>query len=188
MPASASAPDLRTRNICLWLISCLLLGCIIVGCGLLIKYVFFNAPIQVAEIGLTLIAIPWLFWFLTYLYRCISRSFCNPNPSGASAAGGGGMSRRLASISGSNAPSKRSAAVANDSPVVSPGSAARRVHFGDVIVLNEQDEQKQYGSESDGHHEKASSTGSSNNDYDDISSPESQVECERPLSTSRPSS
>lgn len=59
-----------------WLVACLLFVCVAAGGGCLVMYVVLpdsDTSSWLPLAGVTLVCLPWLFWFLTFLYRIISR-------------------------------------------------------------------------------------------------------------------
>ncbi|PIA47553.1 hypothetical protein AQUCO_01400297v1 [Aquilegia coerulea] len=176
------APDPRTRSICVWVLSCLFLCIIIAGCVYLILYIAVEPRADYAILGLALIATPWVFWFLTFLYRCCFKPVISAVGGGGILARGGGVP--LATTAGASAATSRRGAVDSDSMVENSG--ARRVRFGDAVVVETEKSGNQQGQDNHQRTPSSSSSSSRHNDYDDISSPESG-ECERPLASLTPS-
>lgn len=59
-----------------WLVASLLFVCVAAGGGCLVMYVVLpdsDTSSWLPLAGVTLVCLPWLFWFLTFLYRIISR-------------------------------------------------------------------------------------------------------------------
>ncbi|RYR66216.1 uncharacterized protein LOC107480170 [Arachis duranensis] len=63
----------------IWLITCILFISILAGGGCLLAYIVLpesqTSPL-IPILGVTLVCLPWAFWFLTCLYRIFSRWCC----------------------------------------------------------------------------------------------------------------
>ncbi|KAF3968866.1 hypothetical protein CMV_007288 [Castanea mollissima] len=125
--------EARKEDLRIYIISFLFFSCIVCG-GVFLSIYLFLPQSQSSSwypiVGLILVGVPWLFWFLAYLYRCIkprhdeseiNQGGCNndgPCPPAVSA-------------------------TSDESPLDSPGGGGgeRRVHFGAVIVLGKEADQ-----------------------------------------------
>ncbi|KAK7247599.1 hypothetical protein RIF29_42485 [Crotalaria pallida] len=102
----------------IWLVTCLLLISILAGGACLVAYMVLpesETSSWISIIGVTLVCLPWAFWFLTFLYRVISRC-CGlrvgggygANGGGGRSVGGGGIASRNADVEGAGQSSKGS--------------------------------------------------------------------------------
>ncbi|KAF9609740.1 hypothetical protein IFM89_018188 [Coptis chinensis] len=176
-------PDPRTGSLCVWVLSLFLFVSIVTGTAFLVIAAIKDTPPWYPYAGIALVGIPWLFWLFTYLYRCITRGGSSPIDVGGR---GGSVGRRgggpLAHMTSANAISSSRGAAAIDSPMETPRTTARTVHFGHAIVREEENGNQPA---QDDYQEKSASppSSSNNNHYEDISFPELR-ECERPLALS----
>ena len=79
----------------IWLISCFLFVSIAAGGGFLIMYMLLPESSSTSWLplaGVTLVCLPWLFWFITFFYRIVSRAcgFRMVIPGGGGDGGGKG--------------------------------------------------------------------------------------------------
>ncbi|KAF5451852.1 hypothetical protein F2P56_026915 [Juglans regia] len=117
-----------------YIISFMFFACIVTGGILLFLYIFVpqaDSASWYPIVGMILVGIPWAFWLFTYLYRCIKPStdtqLSKQNSSHRSTQPVGGAT---------NTDNSRSL----ESPLNSPcGGGQRRVHFGAVVVLGNED-------------------------------------------------
>ncbi|XP_021771878.1 uncharacterized protein LOC110736028 [Chenopodium quinoa] len=170
----AISEDSKAGICYIWVISSLLLIFTVSGAVFLVLYMIQPAYLDTSlypVIGGSLVCFPWFFWFLTLVYRIVSRACgfrmsCfgssgadHPDdavPSGVSArnSNGDGVSPiQIVSTgtsngvvdggNGSNVDLENGSGNENENRasgvVVQPGSP-RRVHFGGVVVLGEDDE------------------------------------------------
>ncbi|XP_010277050.1 PREDICTED: uncharacterized protein LOC104611610 [Nelumbo nucifera] len=80
----ARAEEKKKDDIRVYMISCLFFICITAGGALLSMYVTLpeTEPTTWYPIaGLTLVAIPWVFWILIFLYTCVKAAIILRNPS-----------------------------------------------------------------------------------------------------------
>ncbi|URE13791.1 hypothetical protein MUK42_22158 [Musa troglodytarum] len=127
----------RSRNLCIWFISCLFFLVLLAGGAFLVLYITLPETKDTAWFpiaGMTLVAVPWMFWFTTCIYRFV-------------ATGKEGAARPVPTRATSMSPSGGGAAATVDSPVNSPGGA-RRVRFGNATVMGTQNDAD--GAASDG--------------------------------------
>ena len=126
--------EARKEDVRIYIISFLFFSCIVCGGVLLSIYLFLpqsQSSTWYPIAGLILVGVPWLFWFLAYLYRCIrpghDKSEINE----------GGCSN------GRPCPPAVSATSEEECPLDSPcgGGGERRVHFGAVVVLGKEADQ-----------------------------------------------
>ncbi|CAN8229898.1 unnamed protein product [Cochlearia groenlandica] len=69
-------PDPGARRTFICLITCFLFLSIFAGGGCLIAYTIQPyPPIWLAYLGIFFVCLPWFFWFLTFAYRIVSRTF-----------------------------------------------------------------------------------------------------------------
>ncbi|XP_010269116.1 PREDICTED: uncharacterized protein LOC104605878 [Nelumbo nucifera] len=196
-----SVPDPRIGNICIWLISCFFLATITAGGVFLLLYIFFPETESTAWFpvaGMVLVSVPWLFWFLTLVYRCISRdsirgvAAVGPAAARCSTGGGGGGWRgggaNVAGVQTIDMGGVASSA-GPESPThaaESPDNRVRRVRFGAAVVVGELDDnmsqEKDDDDDDEENHQASVSIGSSV-EYDNLSSSDSR-ECELPLTLS----
>ncbi|XP_008781675.1 uncharacterized protein LOC103701418 [Phoenix dactylifera] len=125
MPPPLEARPDRKR---FWLVSCLLFIVLLIGGTFLVLYITHPAneiPFWFPIAGMILVAIPWLFWIMTCVYRSIAVRKDDverpPIRAAAVAPAGGGAAATT------NSP-------ATDTPVDSPGGA-RKVRFGHATVI-----------------------------------------------------
>ncbi|KAL5820123.1 hypothetical protein ACOSQ4_023965 [Xanthoceras sorbifolium] len=67
----------RSGYTVIWLISCFLFISIAAGGGFLVMYMVLPESPSTSWLplaGVTLVCLPWLFWFLTFFYRVVSRA------------------------------------------------------------------------------------------------------------------
>ncbi|XVF06787.1 hypothetical protein REPUB_Repub06bG0080600 [Reevesia pubescens] len=134
----------------IYIISTLFFACIISGGVFLCLYMFQpeseSAPWYTIT-GIILVAIPWIFWIATYIYRCCAFCCCQNN---------GGNVNRVQNRSTktesyvSAGPTARSIHLTEneDSPLRLPNGDHRHVHFGEVVVLGSSKyNQNDHGSE-----------------------------------------
>ncbi|GMG99823.1 hypothetical protein Nepgr_001663 [Nepenthes gracilis] len=144
----------RVASCYIWLISCVLFICIVVGGAFLFLYLFrpeFESPSWYPTAGIILVGLPWLFWFLTCLYRILSRTFgfrmvCWGMNYGGSQDRGASTGVDGFSGSGGDGGSVVNEAARVDSP--QNGDSARRVHFGGAVVVNEEEGRASEGNKS----------------------------------------
>lgn len=76
----------------IWLVTCLLFTSLLVGGGCLVAYMVLpetETTSWIPVVGVTLVGLPWAFWFLTCFYRVFTRCFgCRVD--NANDGGGGG--------------------------------------------------------------------------------------------------
>lgn len=125
MPRQERKEDAR-----IYIVIGLFFSCVISGGTFLGLYIFLP-PNDIKHwyptAGMILIGIPWAFWFLTYIYRCVrpGDKQCQPQEAFASPPA---THMEAATISSMNSPP------ADESPVKSP-DGARHVRFGEVVVI-----------------------------------------------------
>ncbi|KAG6725760.1 hypothetical protein I3843_02G037200 [Carya illinoinensis] len=118
----------------IYVISFMFFACIVTGGSLLFLYIFVpqtDSASWYPIVGMILVGIPWAFWLFTYLYRCIKPS----------------TDAQLNEQDSSRAPTPPLGGATNtenswslESPINSPCSGGqRRVHFGAVVVLGNED-------------------------------------------------
>ncbi|KAK1311500.1 hypothetical protein QJS10_CPA08g01099 [Acorus calamus] len=117
-------PPGRVGDVCIWVVSCLFFLVIVAGGVSLVMYLTLpdsDDSLWYLVAGMSLVAIPWLFWLLTCAYRSI---FHRPSTEGEGGSVATGQVGAVAVV----------AAVGNDSPVNSPGGG-RRVRFKAATVM-----------------------------------------------------
>lgn len=137
--------DKRSGDGRIWAVTCVFLLCIVGGGALLAVYIMPPAEgvdaYRYAVAGMVLVAIPWLFWLLTFLYRCSCKA-----------------SRRASAMQNSG---RAAVAAAVSTPVVGAGTTTvampaealdqsvwcgeRRVRFGGPTVFDDVGERRQHG-------------------------------------------
>ncbi|TXG60329.1 hypothetical protein EZV62_014902 [Acer yangbiense] len=73
----SSSDESRGGYKLIWLISCFLFVSIAAGGGFLIMYMLLPESSSTSWLplaGVTLVCLPWLFWFITFFYRIVSRA------------------------------------------------------------------------------------------------------------------
>ena len=193
MPA---AENPKVGGCYIWVISLLLFVCTISGAIFLVLYMTQNESTSSTSwypiIGVSLVCLPWFFWLLTFLYRIISRSFgfrfiCfNPFGSGhpddeiappANGSGGGGVGLSASVVANTGSGEGKMDIENRDEdgePRVprQPGSP-RRVHFGGVLIIGEENEDENEKNESP--RPSASSSSSSSSPPTSMQSNESEM-------------
>ncbi|CAL5195401.1 unnamed protein product [Lathyrus oleraceus] len=116
----------------IYVISCFFFGCTIGGGIFLCMYIFLpdiEALSCYLYVGMALVAIPWLSWFIIFIYRCIRpnnlQEHHNNNNHGKTTAIWTPKSPQTTSPSGAKS--------AADSPIA--GDEERRVQFGAVVEM-----------------------------------------------------
>ncbi|KAI0494398.1 hypothetical protein KFK09_024532 [Dendrobium nobile] len=108
-------PEGKAEDLCIWFITCFFFLLILSGGIFLVLYITQPEDDETGWfpiVGMALIAIPWIFWILTCLYRTIMPWYKSP-------------------------PTEAVAAPV-ESQVCSPGEG-RRVRFGETTVIGTQD-------------------------------------------------
>ncbi|GKV21587.1 hypothetical protein SLEP1_g31556 [Rubroshorea leprosula] len=132
----------------IWIVTCILFLFIAAGGICLLAYM--NLPESeithwLPIIGLSLVCLPWLFWFLTFVYRVISRKFGFRMVIGGNSGGGedGNVSVSGDGAEASTIDHAKVVDVAHDSslqlPMCSPAPSTdgKRVQFGATVVVGE---------------------------------------------------
>ncbi|KAJ3671630.1 hypothetical protein LUZ60_007709 [Juncus effusus] len=133
---------------CVWLISCLLFLLLLTGGVFLALYISLPSSAEHAwflPAGMGLVAAPWIFWILTCLYRCIVLQIKHSIGSGQDGSPPPPQQQVV----------RQSTAVARAAPLTpvieegpeSPDGAARKVRFGNVMVANGANGNKNGGDE-----------------------------------------
>lgn len=162
MPA---AENPKVGGCYIWVISLLLFVCTISGAIFLVLYMTENestpSTFWYPIVGVSLVCLPWFFWLLTFLYRIISRSFgfrficfnpfgsgypddeIAPSANGGGSGGGLGLGTSVVANTGSGDSGEGKIENGNENgesrDPTQPGSP-RRVHFGGVVILGEENE------------------------------------------------
>ncbi|GAB4855699.1 hypothetical protein Ancab_024341 [Ancistrocladus abbreviatus] len=153
--------DQKAGNCYIWVISGFLFLCIVAGGTFLALYMTeLHSPSNqwYPFAGVSLVCLPWFFWFLTFFYRVISRacgfhmacwgaSFGDPGGSvggaslgrGVSIGGGGGGGGRVGGAIDGNGTQSETVAVGARDDSTHSGDGTRRVHFGGAMVVGEQE-------------------------------------------------
>lgn len=140
--------DPSSGRLFVWLTSCFLFISITAGGSCLLMYILLPqdpSRTWLPIAGVTLVCLPWLFWFITCFYRVISRAcgfrvaigFGNANDGG----GGGNGGRARASVSGNAASNELDNP---ESPMQVDGDG-RHVQFGGAFVLEEENDDGSHG-------------------------------------------
>ncbi|KAK4264711.1 hypothetical protein QN277_025849 [Acacia crassicarpa] len=72
------APEYSNGRAYIWITACVLFICIVAGGACLAAYVLLpedKVASWLPEAGVILVCLPWAFWFLTFIYRIVSRAF-----------------------------------------------------------------------------------------------------------------
>ncbi|KAJ6422524.1 hypothetical protein OIU84_027482 [Salix udensis] len=127
--------DERKGDMRIYVAVALFSACLVSGGVLLVLYLFLplsNVKSWYPIAGMILVAAPWAFWFLTYIYQCIrppvdfTRSEPYKSPAGSPFPGKEG-----AAISPRNPPFD------DDQPRRPSSDGIRHVHFGGVVVVSD---------------------------------------------------
>ncbi|CAK7333801.1 unnamed protein product [Dovyalis caffra] len=123
----------------IYIVIALFFACLVSGGVLLALYMFLpenNVNWWYSIAGMILVAIPWAFWFLTCIYRCIRPvGYTNSEP--CTSPLGSPFSRREVAAAAS---SPRNPPF-DDEPQRPSSDGSRHVHFGRVVVVsNENDD------------------------------------------------
>lgn len=172
--------DPQSGNTFVWLVSFALFLCIAAGGGFLVMYMILpesNSTSWLAIAGVTLVCLPWLFWFVTCMYRIFSRvfGFRMVVGFGCDGGGGGGGSRGGENLNLSNSYSTGSKGNNNDSPTAPTEAPSVEVEYEGDGTENHNGEGRR-----DNKVENKQTPSSSNNS---IASRESEI----PLTSSLPS-
>lgn len=129
--------DPTSGRIFIWVISCFLFSCIAVGGSFLILYITLPQNISrpwLPIAGVTLVCLPWTFWFFTCVYRIISRALGIRVVFGSGAAevgGGGGGAQNV--VSGDRRNLESTLEIGEE------GEGRRTVQFAGEVVMREND-------------------------------------------------
>ena len=132
-PDSSSSMEVRKDDFRVHLITGTFFVCIVAGGTCLCLYIFLPGAQHTSWypiVGFILVGIPWLFWLLTYCYRCFKTGFQHIQEERKFAKG----FNHVAPNAASSSPATTTAQT--ESQANSSGSE-RRVHFGAVIVVGE---------------------------------------------------
>ncbi|KAL6124680.1 hypothetical protein ACLB2K_077192 [Fragaria x ananassa] len=138
----------RKGDVRVSIISALFFTCIVAGAVFLFLYMLLpgeKAKLWYPIVGLILVAVPWLFWFVTCAYRCFKPGDSCTQIDGSGryvkASGGGGSSRHTATTAPatSSVPTIANTSSAAGSPVNSPSGNHRHVQFAGVVVMGNDD-------------------------------------------------
>jgi hypothetical protein len=108
-------------------------ACLVSGGALLALYMFLpisNVKSWYAIAGMILVAAPWAFWFLTYIYRCLRPVDYTLSEPCKSPAGSPFSRKEGAAMSPRNPPF-------DDEPRRPSSDGIRHVHFGGVVVVSD---------------------------------------------------
>ncbi|CAA7061475.1 unnamed protein product [Microthlaspi erraticum] len=176
--------DQRTSDPRIYIVTLLFLSCILSGGVLLGLYLLLSDPNPLfLQAGMIFVGVPWLFWFLAYLYSCVlkpctvsvSKSVANFDPEK-------GEEKKN---NNNNNSSIQDSATSDSDPVapVTPREGEKHVQFGNVVVLGdgekgkEEDEDRNEGSsnyliqnQDKGKEQEHQETGRRNSRSDDESS------------------
>ncbi|KAJ4950618.1 hypothetical protein NE237_027450 [Protea cynaroides] len=188
-----AVPDPKIGNLYVWLLSSLYFVAIITGGVFLLLYISLpesRATHWFPYIGVTLVGIPWLCWTITLFYRCFTPRGDSPARAGGAgvrgggARGGGGARRGGGGGGGAKAGTSNvdaggattSGDASTSSPVGSTDDGTRQVHFGTVILVDEQGGNGTSEQEINGEEDhKRSTSSSSSMDNISVTSHESQI-------------
>lgn len=130
--------DQRKGDPRIYIVTLLFLSCIISGGVLLGLYLLLSDPNPLfLQAGMVFVGVPWLFWFLAYVYSCVlkpctvsvSKSVANFDPEK------GQENKKIPEIatSASSDPAARN----------SPREGEKHVQFGNVMVLGDEEGRKE---------------------------------------------
>lgn len=143
MPDHPAMEDKRSGDGRIWAVTFVFLLCIVGGGALLAVYIMSPAEgvdtYRYAVAGMVLVAIPWLFWLLTFLYRCS----CKASRPGSPTRDRGGVAAAavLTAVVGTGTTTVAMPAEALDQSV---GGGERRVRFGGATVLDGVEESRKH--------------------------------------------
>jgi hypothetical protein len=130
---------------CVWVVAALLLLAVLAGGGCLVLYLTLppaEAPQWLPIAGLALVASPWAFWIATCAYSCCCSQSSDPAPAAVAAAAGNVERQPSRSAAVAPLPSstniKSALSKKHERSPVASSNDARRVHFGDSIILGEE--------------------------------------------------
>jgi hypothetical protein len=128
---------------CVWVVAALLLLAVLAGGGCLVLYLTLppaEVPQWLPIAGLALVASPWAFWIATCAYSCCCSRSLPPAPAPAVASNVERQPSRSAAVAPLPSSTNIKSALSKKhlrSPVASTNDA-RRVHFGDSVILGEE--------------------------------------------------
>ncbi|KAL5549639.1 hypothetical protein UlMin_004870 [Ulmus minor] len=122
----------RKGDVRVYVVSGLFFSCIITG-GVFLSLYIFLPETQTSNwypiAGMVLVAIPWAFWFFTYVYRCFKPNQPPPQPENSI--------REAAPSTVATTTMANPSTNEEHSPM---GGGERRVQFGPVIVMGSNDD------------------------------------------------
>lgn len=146
--------DQRKGDPRIYIVTLLFLSCIISGGVLLGLYLVFSDPNPLfLQAGMFFVGVPWLFWFLAYVYSCVlkpctvsvSKSVANFDPEK-------GEEKNVNKI-----PENVTATSTSDqAPRNSPRDGEKHVQFGNVVVLGDEEGGKEEEEEEGDRNESSS--------------------------------
>lgn len=140
--------DQRKGDPRIYIVTLLFLSCILSGGVLLGLYLLLSDPNPLfLQAGMVFVGVPWLFWFLAYVYSCVlkpctvsvSKSVANFDPEK------GEETKKIPEI----ATPASSDLTARNTP--SPREGEKHVQFGNVVVIGDQEGDKEENEGSSNH-------------------------------------
>lgn len=163
--------DQRKGDARIYIVTLLFLSCIISGGVFLGLYLLLSDPNPLfLQAGMFFVGVPWLFWFLAYVYSCVlkpctvsvSKSVANFDPEK------GNTDNNVNKI-----PENTTSASDPVTTATTPrGEGEKKVQFGDVVVLGNEEEEEVNNriEEQENQEHRRSNSRSDDNDDDDESS------------------
>ncbi|KAF3440623.1 hypothetical protein FNV43_RR18907 [Rhamnella rubrinervis] len=158
--------DPRAGRAFVWLVASLLFVSVAVGGGCLITYMVLPESHHTSSwlpvVGVTLVCLPWLFWFLTFVYRIVSRVFGFRVGIGS---GGGVVDDHHHHRGNTSNNNVNEGGNVNDDDHQPPlGSTGDQLQFGAAgMMMNQQDHRGHGHDDDDDHHGKNKYSRSSSN-------------------------
>ncbi|CAH8380997.1 unnamed protein product [Eruca vesicaria subsp. sativa] len=137
--------DQRTGDPRIYIVTLLFLSCILTGGVLLGLYLIQHDPNPLfLEAGMFFVGIPWVFWFLAYLYSCLLKPciiFClskSVSTFDDPEKGKDEEEKNNKSITEIAMSDSHPVAAVEVEPRSSPGDGEKHVQFGNVVVLGDE--------------------------------------------------
>ncbi|CAN8243962.1 unnamed protein product [Cochlearia groenlandica] len=122
--------DQRKSDPRIYIITLLFLSCILTGGVLLGLYMLLSDPNPLfLQVGMFFVCVPWLFWFLAYLYSCVLKP-CTLS-----------VTNHVVDFDPEKAVNNNKILENATSPLdqaISPNEGEKHVQFGNVVVLGDQ--------------------------------------------------
>ncbi|XVF42779.1 hypothetical protein PTKIN_Ptkin01aG0392200 [Pterospermum kingtungense] len=133
-------PETRQEDARIYVVATFFFVCIVTGGAFLCLYMFqpeSESASWYPLTGIILVAIPWIFWIITYIYRCCAYCCCQRNGRNDNRVQSSFSKTHSSASTGPVATrSMHNSSDNGDSPLKSPkNDDQRHVRFGDVVVL-----------------------------------------------------